>query len=236
MNKTLLKLAVGMFLVSGLNAANAELLVNPLSKAKMGGMEGSAHFGSSSVDYEQNGSKGDVDRKFIGATIAYGMSNMMDVYGTLSYTLEAQAEGFPSDDTGFILGGGVRAKIPNNSGFDLHGYAQLLLIDEDYGSISFPGGSVSLSGEETSIMAGVVASKALDNNITVYGGLELNLLSDLDIKQNDTFFGSASVSADRDDFLGFRLGVNFNAGTFLLNVNTALIHESGIFISASQPF
>lgn len=221
MKNTLSKLIAGGILMCGINAANAELLVNPVTKNKMGATEGSAHFGSSSVDYERNGVKGEVDRTFIGATLAYGMSNALDVYGTFSYTLEAQLENVPGDDTGYILGGGVRGKIPNKMGYNLHGYAQLLLIDEDYRS------GPTVSGEETSIMAGVVAAKAIDNNIVIYGGIELNILSDMEI---------SNLSADRDDFLGFRLGANFNAGTFLVNINTALIHETGIFVSASQPF
>ncbi|MGD8642353.1 MAG: hypothetical protein PVG89_17070 [Gammaproteobacteria bacterium] len=219
MNKTLIKLVVGVFSVFVANSAFAELLVNPVSKTSMSGMELSGHFGSSSVEYERNGVSGDIDRTFLGVTAAYGASRSFDIYGTFSYTIEAEAEGIPGDDTGYILGGGVRGSIPNDMGFTLHGYAQLLLIDEEYG--------FSVDGEETSIMAGVVASAPLNKDIKIYGGMELNLISDMEIN---------SADADRDDFLGFRFGANFDTGSFLVNVNTALIHENGIFISMSQPF
>jgi hypothetical protein len=219
MNKTLIKLVVGISMIFAFNSAHAELLVNPVGKSKPGAWQGSGHFGISSVEYEVGNSSGDIDRTFLGATFAYGMNNTIDIYGTLSFTLEAELENAPSDGDGFILGGGVRGQIPSDMGVALHGYAQLLFIDEDYGS--------NIDGEETYLMAGIVAAKALDNNIKIYGGLELNLIGDLEIN---------SVDADRDDFLGFRLGANFNAGNFLIDVNTALIHENGIFVSASKAF
>ncbi|WP_455222135.1 hypothetical protein [Kaarinaea lacus] len=224
MNKNLFKLVTGIILISGFSSAYAELLVNPVSKSTIGAWEGSGHLGISSAEYEVGNSSGDIDRTFFGATFAYGMNNSLDVYGTLSYTLKAELENSSTDGSGFILGGGVRVKIPVKMEVALHGYAQLLFIDEDYG------GNPEVSGEETSIMAGVVASKALDNNIKLYGGLELNLYSDMDIGA----FGT--VSAERDDFLGFRLGANFTAGSLLWNVNTALVHENGLFISASKQF
>jgi hypothetical protein len=236
MKKNLVKCIAGIFAATLLNTAHAELFINPVSKSNTGAWEGSAHFGTSSVEYEEDGVSGDIDRTFLGVTFAYGMNDSIDLYGTLSYTLEAEAEGFPDSDTGFILGAGIRGKIPSDMEVSLHGYAQLLLIDEDYGSETSFGSTSTLSGEETSIMLGVVASKALDNNIVVYGGLELNLMSDLDIEQKDDVFGDFSISADRDNFLGFRLGANFNPGNFLLNVNAALFHETGIFISGSKSF
>ncbi|MCI0506191.1 MAG: hypothetical protein L0Z73_08775 [Gammaproteobacteria bacterium] len=221
MNKKISKIVAGIILISGFNAANAELFVNPVTKAATGAKEVSAHFGASSVDYEVDGTSGDIDRTFLGATIAYGMNKSIDIYGTANYTLEAEVENFPDDGSGFMLGAGIRGVIPNNAGVSLHGYAQFLLIDESYG------GSPEIEGEEMSIMAGVVAATALNNDIKLYGGLELNLMSDMEIE---------SVDADRDDFLGIRLGANFNAGSFLINVNISLMHETGFFIGASKPF
>ena len=219
MNKALIKLVVGIFVISAFNSAHAELFVNPVSKSKTGAWEGSGHFGISSVEYEIGASSPEIDRTFLGATFAYGMNNSIDLYGTLSYTLEAEVENSTTDGDGIILGGGVRGQIPTSMEVALHGYAQLVFIDEDYGG--------NADGEETYLMAGVVAAKALDKNIKLYGGLELNLIGDLEI---------GSADADRDDFLGFRLGANFIMGNLLLNVNTALIHENGIFISASKAF
>jgi hypothetical protein len=219
MNKRLSILVTGIFIIAGINSAQAELFVNPVSKSKTGAWQGSGHFGLSSVEYEVGSSSPDIDRTFLGATFAYGMNSSIDIYGTLSFTLESEVENAPSDGDGFMFGGGVRAQIPSNMGVALHGYAQLMFIDEDYGS--------GVDGEETYLMAGVVAAKALDNNIKIYGGLELNLISDLEI---------GSIDADRDNFLGFRLGANFNVGSFLVDINTALIHENGLLISASKAF
>ena len=219
MRKTLVKSVVCIFMLSGIGSASAELFINPVTKNKTGTSEISAHFGSISVDYEANGSTGDIDRTFIGATYAHGLNSSFDVYGTFSLTLEAELEGAPNDGDGYILGGGIRAGIPNDLGVALNGYAQLLLISEDYGN--------SIDGDETAIMFGVVASKAIDSKIKLYGGAEFNLWSDMDIEGTD---------ADRDDFLGFRIGANFTAGQYLLNVNMALAHESGIFISGSKAF
>lgn len=219
MRKTLTKSVVGVLMLSAAGSASAELFVNPVAKNKTGASEISAHFGSISVDYEANGGTGEIDRTFLGASFAHGMNSSFDVYGTFSLTLEAELEGVPSDGDGYILGAGLRGVIPNNMGVDLNGYAQLLLISEDYG--------FSIDGDETSIMFGAVASKAIDDKIKIYGGVEFNLWSDMDIEGTD---------ADRDDFLGFRLGANFNVGEYPVNTNLALIHESGIFISASKGF
>lgn len=203
----------------GLNSANAELFINPVTKNKAGASEISAHFGSVSVDYEIGSSSADIDRTFIGASYIHGLDSSLDVYGTFSLTLEAEVENAPSDGDGFILGGGARGSIPNDLGVDLHGYAQFLMITEDYGS--------GADGDEMSIMLGAAASKALDTKIRLYGALEFNLWSDL-----DTDFGDA----DRDDLFGIRLGANFTLGQYLINANMALMHESGIFISGSKRF
>lgn len=219
MKKTLYKMMFAAAIGVVFNPAQAELFVNPIVKNKSGAGEGSIHFGASSVDYEAGGSTGDIDRTFIGATYAHGLNSSFDIYGTFSLTLESELEFSSSDGDGYILGGGVRAGIPNDLGVNINGYAQLLMIDEDYGN--------SIDGDEMSIMFGAVASKALDSKIKIYGGLEFNLYSDMDIEGSD---------ADRDDFLGVRLGVNFNFGNVLMNVNTSLMHETGIFVSASQPF
>ena len=168
MRKTLVKSIVCMFMLSGFGSASAELFINPVTKNKTGAAEISAHFGSISVDYEAGGSTGDIERTFIGATYAHGMSSAFDVYGTFSLTLEAELEGAPSDGDGYIFGGGVRAGIPNDLDVSLHGYAQLLFISEDYGN--------SIDGDETSIMFGAVASKPLDSKIKLYGGVEFNLI------------------------------------------------------------
>jgi len=219
MNKFLTKLFVSTILIAGFSSANAELLVNPVSKSAMGAWEGSGYFGLSSVEYESGGSSADLDRTYLGATFAYGLNKSLDVYGSLAYTLKTEWENSSSDGSGYMLGGGIRANIPANMEVALHGYAQLLFIDEDYGT--------GPDGEETYLVAGVVAAKSLDKNIKLYGGLELNLLSDLDI---------GSISAERDNFLGIRLGANFAAGSLLWNVATSLIDETGLFISASKQF
>lgn len=219
MKKILYKLVFAAAVAVAFNPAHAELFVNPVTKNKTGAGEGSIHFGSSSVDYEVGGNSSDIDRTYIGVTYAHGLNRSFDIYGTFSLTLESEVENSTTDGDGYIFGGGIRAGIPNDLGVAINGYGQLLLIDEDYGG--------SVDGEEMAIMLGAVASKAIDSKIKIYGGLEFNLYSDMDIGTTD---------ADRDDFLGVRLGVNFNFGNVLMNVNTALMHETGIFISASQPF
>ena len=220
MKNTLIKMALCLFtMMLGINSASAELFVNPVTKNKAGASQISAHFGSVSVDYEVGNSSADIDRTFIGASYVHGLDSSLDVYGTFSLTLESELENAPSDGDGFILGGGVRGSIPNDLDVNLHGYAQFLMIDEDYGS--------GLDGEEMSIMLGAAVSKALDTKIKLYGALEFNMWSDL-----DTDFGDA----DRDDSFGIRLGANFALGEYLVNANMALMHESGIFISGSKRF
>lgn len=198
----------------------AELFVNPIGNTGMGAKEISAHFGTSEVEYEfDGGGSGDVERTFLGATITFGNSATMDWFATFSYTLEAEIEGLPDDDTGFIFGGGVRSKLKSSPDMNVHGYGQLLLIDEDYTS--------GVSGEETSIMLGVAAAKGLSPEFVGYAAFELNLYSDAEVEGFDF---------ERDDLFGVRVGGNYDMGNFMLNFNLSLIHESGFFISGSKPF
>jgi len=217
MNKSLVGIFLGAVTFFAMSSANAELFINPVGKSGQGASEISGHFGSISIDYEAGGGSFDIDRTFVGASYIHGLSSTVDVFGTFSFTLESELESLPSDGDGIILGGGVRMTVPNDMGVSLNGYGQFLIIDEDYGS--------GLDGEEMAMMVGVVASKAIDTRIKLYGGAEINIYSDMDIN---------SVDVDRDDFLGFRVGLNYDLGGMILNANMALMHEKGFFFSLSK--
>lgn len=221
MKKTIIRFSTICFIsILSCSSAFAELLVNPIGKTGMGATDISFHFGTSEAEYEDNGGgSGDIERTFLGATFTFGSSATMDWYATISYTLEAELENFGDDDTGFIIGGGIRNKIKSSPDMDVYGYGQLLLIDEEYGA--------GVEGDETSILLGVAAAKGLSPDFVGYGAFEINLYSDGDIDGADI---------ERDDLFGVRVGGNYDTGSFLLNFNLSLIHESGFFISGSKPF
>jgi hypothetical protein len=119
----------------------------------------------------------------------------------------------------------VRGVLPFQGSVKLHGYAQYLSIDEDYGKFA----GYKVRAEETSLSAGIVAVKQVDT-ITLYGGPELILSSSGSAK-----YGTTKYDADRDDTLGFRVGARFKAaGTMDVNFSLALMHESGFMLSLSS--
>jgi len=201
------------------STAQAELFVNPIGKNKVDHAHVSVHFKTVSVDYEAASLTGEIDRTLLGATYVHGFDSTFDVFGTASFILESELEGALNDGDGYLVGGGFRTNLLNDLDLDLSSYAQLLYISEDYGN--------SIDGDETTLLLGVAASKALDNYITVYGAVEFNLWSDLDLE---------GLDADRDDLFGFRVGANLKQGQYLLNANLALGHETGLYIGGSKAF
>jgi hypothetical protein len=219
------------------NSASAELLVNPAAKTSVGKTQVAGLFGTSSVTYSDDfNDKGDIDRNFLGVSAAYGMSDGVDVFGALALITKAEVEDFPDDDSGTAFALGVRGILPMQADLKLHGYAQYLSIDEDYGSfVDGFGDTISLSGKETSLSAGVVATKKVEN-ITVYGGAEFIFMSDGKVTVTDSSLGTAKGDIERDDTLGFRAGAYFNAGEFDMSVGFAFAHETGFALGLSKEF
>jgi hypothetical protein len=206
--------------------ASAELFTDPIGKSAVGKITGTGFFGTSTVDYEDEfGNNADVDRTFLGVSGAYGVNSALDMFGSFALITEAESEDFPNDGDGNAIAFGVRGVLPFQGNAKLHGYAQYLIIDEDYGN--FVGNKVR--GEETSLSAGIVAAKQVDT-ITLYGEPELILTSSGSAK-----IGTTKYDADRDDTLGFRVGARFKAAnTMDVNFGLALMHESGFMLSLSS--
>jgi hypothetical protein len=209
-----------MLALSSVNVS-AEILLNPAAKTAAGGLDVTGAFISHSTDYEvDGGGEFDVDRTVLGISAAHGLSDKLDIYGSLGLSADVEYEN--SDGDGFILAGGVRGGLPVNAGVDLGGYAQLTLFEEDVDSIDVSGWDVRV---------GVLARGAEQTGkFSFYGGLELIVLDDFEA---DTNGGSSDF--EYDDIVGLRLGAQLN-GDLPLHLQLGLMHESSIMLSASTTF
>jgi hypothetical protein len=90
--KTIVATAVCSLFVA--NSAMAELLIDPTAKSKMGEKQVSGYYATSTVTYKLDNVPGtyDVDRTMLGASIAYGMSDTLDVYGSFALITKAEAQ------------------------------------------------------------------------------------------------------------------------------------------------
>ena len=232
MKKSLLAAAV-IVLGGAANPASAELFTDPSAKSAAGKFRGSAYFGTSTVEYKNKDTaiKGDVDRTFLGISGAFGINDAVDAYASFALITKAETEDYPGDDTGTAIAFGIKGVLPIQGDVKLHGYAQYLMIDEDYGSAYFS----TLSAEETLISLGVVAAKEVEN-ITLYGGAELALSSDAEGTQNFTTGGTRKYDVERNDMLGVRAGARINAGQVDIDIGLALVHETNFTIGVSKSF
>ncbi|KPJ93029.1 MAG: hypothetical protein AMJ53_08230 [Gammaproteobacteria bacterium SG8_11] len=232
MKKSLFAAAVAVLIGVTFNPASAELFIDPSVKSAAGKVYGSAFFGTSEVDYdiENTSDNIEVERTFLGISGAYGINDTVDIYAGFALITKAEAEYYPDDDSGTAIAFGARGVFPLQSGIMLGGYAQYLLVDEDYGSI----GNTSLSAEGSALSLGLVATKAIDN-ITLYGGAELIVMSDGEVKYNNGF-NTVKYDAEYDDVLGIRAGARIDAGAIDVNFGLAIMHETGFTIGISKGF
>lgn len=221
MNKHIASAALMIFGGTICNPACAELLTNPVAKSPVGKVEVTALFSTSSVTYDLEGVNGDVDRTFLGASGAYGLSDKLDIYGAFALITEAELEN-SSGDSGTALAFGIRGTLPVKAQVKVQGYAQLLIIDEDYNN--------TVSGKDTALSIGAVVVKKVDN-VTLYGGPELVLYSDGKVSG-----GGGHADTERDDILGLRGGAVFDVGGLDVGLGLAIMHESGFTLSASKAF
>jgi hypothetical protein len=217
--------------------AYAENFISPIQKAPVGMIQGSAYIGESTVTFEDdNNNEGDIDRSFFAFSGAYGLNEKLDVFASIALINDAELENFPSDGDGTAIAIGARGKLPvNNPDFTLHGYAQFLMIDEDYGKFSVGGESVKISSEETLISGGVMAVTKMDK-ASLYGGIDLNLISDGQSKIVSTVTGTEKFDAERNDLLNVRVGADIEVETMMLNIQAGLMGDKGFMFGLTKNF
>lgn len=244
--------------------ASAELLIDPVGKSEVGKGEIGAFFGNSTVKYSttnpitREDATPDVKRQYVSAYYAYGLSENLNLFVTGGFIMKAKTDddGTTSGDSGFVFGGGARGNIDLDlaPGVDVSWYAQLLIIDEDYGKdygkLEYNGKTWSLEGSiEGSIKdfsVGAVLAKTLKEGITIYGGPEFVFYKDGDLDWSVTYeslgadpekgTGTGTESLERDKSFGLRLGAKKEFSGMIFSVNAALMNESSFSIGVNMPF
>ncbi len=76
----------------------------------------------------------DVERHMIGAGFAMGVGKRIDAYGFGAYHLKSELEGIASEDSGFVLGAGLKLLAVRFSEAGIYSYLDLNYTNETYDS------------------------------------------------------------------------------------------------------
>lgn len=230
---TIKNILITSILLTSSSTAIAELFVSPISKNYK---EASISFGKSDVDYDA----GNLERTFISGSYSLPQSDKLNLFAFGQFGFDVE------DGDGFIFGGGAKGPLAFSSGtnINLHWYSQFAYLSEDYGTEN----NVSQKGSGYEILLGLVSVHSLDSNLTVWGGLEIIPLSDLEVEVVGTFTGreefnladvqlgkaipsTGTVEFERDDMLGLRLGAEYGSLSFSLS----LMNETTVMIGYRKP-
>jgi hypothetical protein len=204
-------------------------------------MEGALGLGFFKADYEvPTFGEGDIERSFLFGSLAYGINDVVDIVVGSAFTFEAEAEGSNNDDTGYMIGGGIRAQVWQKQASAIHAYGQVSYIDEGYGeepeTRTAPAFDMSASGIEILLGALYVHS---GDGFKFYGGVELAPYSDLDLDldvhyryADDYHFGGH----ERADIFSAKLGAQVDVGSALLQADATFIGEETFRVSVVMPF
>lgn len=246
-----------VFLAAG---AHAQLIVNPAGKAPVGRTEAGATVGIMSTDYEYDVSGGSsfdvtVDRTILGAYVAYGISDQVDVYGSAYYALSTELEisggDWPEEGSGFGVAGGARGLFREDGPLAYLGYVQIQLISEDYGKVEYEyyGGNESeeISAEGLEALLGVGAAYQVAMDTEVYGFIDLAPFSTFEAESEWTDswsspYGSYTeknvekADAARDSMIGLRAGGIYRRNALVFRGEISLVGETGFTFSGGGTF
>jgi hypothetical protein len=230
--------------------AGAQLIVDPTARADVGVTEAGAALAISEVEYDE----GDIERQVLGVYGAYGVGDWFDVYGVLGLIIDAEPSDWGDSGDGFMLAVGARSALRQIDSWTFLAYGQLQYITEDYGSESASdvdglGDPVSVSadaeGTITELILGGVARYDLNDQLSLYGGIDLIPYSDgeADVSVNVSGGGPiAGLGADdsfdfeRDNMIGIRGGATYDLASFWLRAEIALLSEQTFLLGAGTTF
>lgn len=233
--------AVTAMLLGVSGVANAGLYIDPTTKNDEGAVSAEAFWERSEATYDAkvNGFTFDsrIHRTIVGASVIYGVHEMIDAYGAFGMidnhsdgNYDNSANLVDGDGTAIVLG--AKGEIPVDLDVNLMGFAQLSILDEDYGKGDpfDTGTNVKNTGEGTEFNVGVVASKEIDS-LVAYGGVDLNLYSDLSGK-----VGSTKLDIERQDKFGIRAGARYSIDEYYVRIDMTFLSEASNTVSVGKNF
>jgi len=218
MRKIFLLTVLSLVLAS---SASAQLLVSPHTKALKGELSIVPSLSIGEVEYESGGGDFDIDRFIIGIGGVYGLNEMLDIYLELGYTLEAELNS-GNDDTGYIIGTGIKGLVYRQDRFSVIARGGARFIDEDYGNGS--------DGTIVDLELGAVGRYALQNNLVIYGGLDLYPVSEGEIDA-----AGLDIDIERESIIGLRGGAAYRFDGFSVNGEFSIVGEKGFAVRLKFP-
>ncbi len=226
-------LAVLLLFLSAIPTAYSELLVDPVADG------GRANFSLINAQTQYKTGAGGlikIERTMIAASMGMARAGGLSIFGSLAYIGNAKivhtTDG-TDGETGFAFAGGVMKKLsPSQSSFGLNIYSQFEYQQQKL--LSVDSGSLELDGFEVS--SGALLSSKISENVSVFGGVEFILASDLEFEAKVSGSDAVKTDAKRDDLFGIKFGASFLAGGYRLGSTVSLLDESGIAFSLSRSF
>ncbi len=224
-----------------------QLLMNPLGGADRGKMEGALGLGFFKADYEftepGESSEGDIERSFVFGSLTYGINDLVDIVVGSAFTFKSEIHESSVDDTGYMIGGGIRARVWQKQASAIHAYGQVSYIDEDYGKEpeTETRYAIDQSASGIELLLGALYVHSGDG-FKFYGGAELAPYADLDLNVVYHYgdgYGDESEdlgSLERADIFSAKLGAQVDVGSALLQADATFIGEETFRVSVVMPF
>jgi hypothetical protein len=203
------------FLVS---AVQAQLVVNPARRAPEMSGEFGAVFLMQGAEYEVEDRDLDIERDMVGLSGAFGLTDLMDVYGVLGYTISSELEDWDDDGDGILLAAGLRGQLMQSRPLRVQAYGQFQMLDEDYGD----DGEVEAKGELMEFLLGVAGIYTMDP-FDFYTALEMVPFSDGELSVEDV-----DADLERDSLLGLRFGMSVDFGGIWLRTDVVIGNEESL--------
>lgn len=220
-----------LFFISISNSAIAAVGEPHYSDFATGEFGLSAFVALSEIEYESDESndKFDIEKKYFGVTVATGISEKLNVYGTFGYIFDGNVDddGFEIDlDNGYYLAAGARYEVFQSGKATGYVYGQFdYTLDETYASrknnVDI---DAEISGYELSV--GSIFKYQMAEKIDVYGGLSFVVISDLSVDSTFRGFGQ-TLEVDTDFERSDKLGLKFG-GQYKIDSNRMIGAEANL--------
>lgn len=248
MNK---KLSTSIWLAAALAApAYGEVIFNPANQNFDDKAGLSAAYVNSEIEYEnEGGGESEIERQILGVAGSMPIEQDVEFVFQAGLVTETEAEGIGEDGDGYIMGGGVRAKLMENKKTTVIAYGLLSYTTEEIsGTDAGFGDSSTKYKVESAIMeihGGAVANYALNNKLSVYGGMELTPYSDgegdykTEGQTNNVGIeepASTKWDLERDGLLTTRLGAQYDVDQLTVRGELAIMGEQSLTIGGGYRF
>jgi|GEM_PF-1422918 len=226
-----------------------QLLINPVTQLDTGKTEGAIGLGVFKTNYDASfegaaDSEGTIERQYIYVSLAAGFTPAIDLILAGAFTYEAETENFNDNDSGYIIGIGIRAKLYEKNRNSLHAFGQLSHFDEDYGQLNETAElfGTEASADGTELLLGLVYAYTTTDFTLFAGGL---LIPYSDGEAKFRVFGTDSsgmrddtsnLNVERSEIASFILGGHVDLGAVLLQADAILIGEESFRVSVIRHF